>query len=486
MIKSNSVIRVCGLALCLAWSYCAYPPVSSGGVVWEGIPFLTQLLLRLGVVGAIPCIAWTLLPATFERRNRRSFCSVLALALWLSGWIINLFDWPSANLLIHLTSVFVQGVGTSFYLIWWGITFSRGDADAIEQDFVSTIIFVGAIVVGIHVFPPAVSVFLGMVPFIQLALLWLFVQQEQGLDEVSNQGILGVMGYVDSGVVASPSRNDSKRLRLIVLRTVLAISAVSFVWCMFAMRHMARMSFEITIFGCGFLLAGVIVWLFVRHSPSIGFVASTRWVLLLMALGLLCNTFVQEPMLALACLLLGAAHAVFELLLRMQVVHFAYYSSYRRAVSVGWGFTAIMLGAFLGSSVYMIIDKYLGLDVMHLTLWVLTVLVLLAVVLLPIPAAPVLTQGLADPSLASDVAANNAEGEPAVAAGRRADSIAAQYGLTGREREILQLLLEGRSRPYIRDTLYLSISTVDTHVRHIYSKTNVHNKQELINLSQTE
>lgn len=62
--------------------------------------------------------------------------------------------------------------------------------------------------------------------------------------------------------------------------------------------------------------------------------------------------------------------------------------------------------------------------------------------------------------------------------------MAEQFGLTAREREILELLLEGRSRPYIRDTLYLSLSTVDTHIRHIYAKANVHNKQELIDLSQ--
>ena len=58
-----------------------------------------------------------------------------------------------------------------------------------------------------------------------------------------------------------------------------------------------------------------------------------------------------------------------------------------------------------------------------------------------------------------------------------------RYGLTNREAEILRMLLEGRSRPYIRDTLYVSISTVDTHVRHIYAKVGVHNKQDLIDLS---
>ena len=46
-----------------------------------------------------------------------------------------------------------------------------------------------------------------------------------------------------------------------------------------------------------------------------------------------------------------------------------------------------------------------------------------------------------------------------------------------------EYLLEGRSHPYIRDELFISKSTVDTHVRHIYSKTGVKSKQELIDLS---
>lgn len=60
--------------------------------------------------------------------------------------------------------------------------------------------------------------------------------------------------------------------------------------------------------------------------------------------------------------------------------------------------------------------------------------------------------------------------------------IAKENGLTNRETEILVLLLQGRSLPYIQRKLVLAEGTVKTHVSHIYKKLNVHSKQELIDL----
>lgn len=60
------------------------------------------------------------------------------------------------------------------------------------------------------------------------------------------------------------------------------------------------------------------------------------------------------------------------------------------------------------------------------------------------------------------------------------EDFARQRGLTARETEIFALLVKGRSAPYIRDELFLSKNTVDTHIKHIYRKLDVHSKQELI------
>lgn len=64
----------------------------------------------------------------------------------------------------------------------------------------------------------------------------------------------------------------------------------------------------------------------------------------------------------------------------------------------------------------------------------------------------------------------------------RLDGFARAHGLTRREAEILALFADGRSMPYIAEKTYVSENTVKTHVRHIYAKCGVHNKQELIDL----
>jgi len=64
----------------------------------------------------------------------------------------------------------------------------------------------------------------------------------------------------------------------------------------------------------------------------------------------------------------------------------------------------------------------------------------------------------------------------------RIDSLAARFDLTPREAEVFSLLMRGRSIPYIRDELVISRETVATHVKHIYFKADVHNRQELLDL----
>lgn len=53
-------------------------------------------------------------------------------------------------------------------------------------------------------------------------------------------------------------------------------------------------------------------------------------------------------------------------------------------------------------------------------------------------------------------------------------------GLTVREREIAVLLAAGRTQPWIAERLSISENTVGTHVRHIYQKADVHDRQQFI------
>ena len=55
--------------------------------------------------------------------------------------------------------------------------------------------------------------------------------------------------------------------------------------------------------------------------------------------------------------------------------------------------------------------------------------------------------------------------------------------LTPREREITELLLQGYTNKQIADMLHISENTMKTHTRNIYSKLNVANKRELLQLA---
>lgn len=57
-----------------------------------------------------------------------------------------------------------------------------------------------------------------------------------------------------------------------------------------------------------------------------------------------------------------------------------------------------------------------------------------------------------------------------------------QYGLSTREREVAELLARGNSVAAIAERLVISENTVRTHAKHIYTKLDIHKRQELLDL----
>jgi DNA-binding NarL/FixJ family response regulator len=54
-----------------------------------------------------------------------------------------------------------------------------------------------------------------------------------------------------------------------------------------------------------------------------------------------------------------------------------------------------------------------------------------------------------------------------------------QSNLTDREKEILKLLIKGNSYKEIAGALFISVETLNSHIKHIYRKLNVHSRSEL-------
>ncbi len=55
-----------------------------------------------------------------------------------------------------------------------------------------------------------------------------------------------------------------------------------------------------------------------------------------------------------------------------------------------------------------------------------------------------------------------------------------EFGLSEREGEILRLIARGKTANAIAEKLVISPHTVNTHIRHIYDKTQIRKRGELI------
>ena len=64
----------------------------------------------------------------------------------------------------------------------------------------------------------------------------------------------------------------------------------------------------------------------------------------------------------------------------------------------------------------------------------------------------------------------------------RCDALIERFQLSNREAEVFRYLAKGRNAEYIQQKLFISSSTVKTHISHIYKKMGINNQQWLIDL----
>ena len=85
--------------------------------------------------------------------------------------------------------------------------------------------------------------------------------------------------------------------------------------------------------------------------------------------------------------------------------------------------------------------------------------------------------GLTAGSAGASASASASDAAPTIGVERAADP---RFGLSARELEILDLFAQGRSANWIADNLTISKNTVRSHLRAIYTKLDVHTRQELL------
>lgn len=241
------------------------------------------------------------------------------------------------------------------------------------------------------------------------------------------------------------------------------------------------------VFGSYLLLAGfvgaLVVLLIAVFLQRDGVFYAYRFAMLMLCLGCLSTPFMADNNTYSYALIFGGYHC-YVLVLCVVCIDVATSFKVGPARAIGLGFFALYGGEAAGS---MFAHSLLATGT---PLFDLTVVTLVAVSLLFIAHLFLFTEtdlikiGIGEVNHAGatrdrDVPRGGCPIDPCVA-------IVALYALSPRESEVLPLLLEGRTISRIQETLFISAGTVSTHIRHIYQKTGVNNRQELIDLAKDD
>jgi DNA-binding CsgD family transcriptional regulator len=62
------------------------------------------------------------------------------------------------------------------------------------------------------------------------------------------------------------------------------------------------------------------------------------------------------------------------------------------------------------------------------------------------------------------------------------DQVVRKYGFSDREKEIMALIIEGKSNKEIEEQLFISFHTVKNHIYNIFKKCGVNSRSQLIHL----
>lgn len=447
-----------GLAFWFALVFGAFPTTGPSLVLGESLaemgPALVPVYSGVCVAVALPLLAMRL-PigrAAFKLMVCACCLQYLGAALVVGS--------AGGSAVVSCAGGFAYGSGNACSIFAWGILLVRCEDDVRESAFLAALPIAGLILLAMD--SPFGGHSLALILLLPLLSLVCF-----GKSEVAIGPVTGEADYSARGNVAH------RPVVVELLKLVVVFGLMGFIWRLYAVDTTVSPTVKGVLFSLGFILAAVVLKLFVQYSAGVDVGSFVRWVFPIAAVGLFFVSVETAPLMMLACVLFAGTHASFEAMMRIRAIGLARrYAAPYSFVVLGWGFAAINIGATAGETLFQVVFAD---GAAHAGTVVVAVMALLVIVGAVIPEAVVQKPLAAQSAEAAKSRPSDSE--------RRAQAMAQSCGLSAREREILALLLEGRSGPFIRENLGLSKSTVDTHIRHIYQKAGAESRQELIDLA---
>ena len=476
-----------GLGLILAWYYCVF---YSCVLVWPAWTIRESerywaLALAVAAVAAVGLLALERgRSATLARSSRAAAAAVAACAaatpLIFAGYAVE----PPSYASIYAGAA-LAGAALPVMCLQWAEALSTLDAGDIEfavpaAFLVSLAIYLPLValksfgsIVAVTLLPPAAAVL--------LIRFWRTAPAATSLSADERKA---------RGVGAGFARHATGLWMTAALFCVLWFSFAFFRSCVSPTYFTDRFDHYLIPFACAGLLAALFCVLALLRARSVGLFATYRWVVPFMCLGYAMVIIDDEMLSRLAFTASFVGLAGLQLCFAMTVAK----QAHQLGVPVGYLLlpllAAVGVGGAAGSACGLAALEALleGTPFSYAPLMI--VAVITAVMawgveggsLVTPPERTVVPSSRGDSILRLAVPAATVIDSVTV---EQARMLARRFGLSPREREILGYLLAGRSRPFIRDELVLSLNTVNTHVRNIYGKTGVHSQQELLTLARS-
>lgn len=423
---------------------------SDGGLSF-GLHLILVNFSAFAVIGAT--LALVLWCRKEDRISNHGRWAVVAAALNVAGTSLVLSGAPEAGLM----GLFVAGLGNAWLWICWGDVYASLDTESVEVVAIGSVfvqVVVTLVVFALPAAAQAVAVLL-MAP-ISCALYLLSLRDQRA-------GMLAPAS-------ASSERSDEAFDNAFMMRFVVGLGApitlAYFMWGSgFAIPSLGDGVEVVAVVG---LLVFVLVFLgFVRFSSGFSVAAICRVELALVVAACLCalgwagyalsRAFVFAAILISQYFILVYCARLF----RQGFGNVVYTFGVGQLLNHGFGWigsAAATLGmATIGEAAF---SPSVG-----------CVVCAMAFVVVALVRSPLAVSGDVKP-LSTD-GADKAQ---------RIGALVEAYHLSAREAEVFALLAHGRSAPYIRDELTVSLNTVSSHIKHIYGKMGIHSRQELIDL----
>lgn len=361
---------------------------------------------------------------------------------------------------LNIVGPALSGIGTAPLILGWASFYRHLNSDLVEKVVPLTMVVLAALFVFLYSFPGPLSLVITVaLPLVSLSLLSISRNHPYAAEATDDSPIYSkVQGFPLPTTLGFLVVAFSYRYPLVVIMNESDLSTTA--------------PFLIA-FVIGAALALLFSFLFIYYADKM------RLVLLFqIAIPLIALCFIAVAALPLYFNIVVFATS-FSVMFLTKIFIFVLGSqplklepSSLRSVSIGSALAAVFIGEALADILYRLISNHGIMLVAVISITALASLILLALASANKRATEYILKNYDNPGAENDTFSMI----------RNCKITTETYGLSKRESEILTLIVRGRDFPYIREKLFISRNTVNTHIKHIYAKTAVHSRQELIDI----